>query len=205
VTDENNINQSRRKFLITGTSVVGAVGAAGVAVPFLGSWKPSAKAKAAGAPVKVNISSLKSGEQMIVEWRGKPVFIRKRTASELATLEGLSEQVADPNSQVSLSKKEQPSYVVGEERSLPGKEEFLVVIGLCTHLGCSPKVRPEKSPPDLGEDWMGGFFCPCHGSKFDLSGRVYKGVPAPTNLPIPPYKFLDDENLIIGVDSEGVS
>lgn len=204
MTDGSNINNKRRNFLIAGTSAVGAVGAAGVAVPFLGSWQPSAKAKAAGAPVKVDISKLAPGDQMVVEWRGKPVFIRRRTEEQLKELTSMNEVVADPESKVSLSKNEQPKYIQGEARSLAGKEEYLVVIGLCTHLGCSPKARPEKAAPDLGSDWIGGFFCPCHGSKFDLSGRVYKGVPAPTNLQVPPYRFATDSLIVIGEDSEVV-
>ncbi|MEM8593889.1 MAG: ubiquinol-cytochrome c reductase iron-sulfur subunit [Pseudomonadota bacterium] len=202
MSDDRKVNNQRRNFLITGTSIVGAAGAVGVVTPFLGSWQPSEKAKAAGAPVKADISKLQPGEQMVVEWRGKPVFISRRTQEQLAALEGETAKVADPDSALSVSKKEQPSYVKGIERAIEGHEEYLVVVGLCTHLGCSPKSRPEKAPADLGADWVGGFFCPCHGSKFDLSGRVFKGVPAPTNLMVPPYRFESDALIVIGEDSE---
>ena len=157
---------------------------------------PSAKAKAAGAPVKANISKLEPGQQMTVAWRGKPVWILRRTEEILSNIKKLNAVVDDPES----AKSEQPSYVKGIARSQ--KPEYLVIVGLCTHLGCSPKYRPEIAVADLGADWLGGYFCPCHGSKYDLSGRVYKSQPAPLNLPIPPHKYLDDTHLLIGVDEE---
>ncbi len=191
------VNKGRRRFLVASTSVVGAVGAVGAAVPFVASWNPSAKAKAAGAPVKADISKLEPGQQMIVEWRGKPVWIVRRSEEALANLEKLNGTLADPDS----AKPQQPGYIPkNAARSL--KPEYAVLTGLCTHLGCSPTYRPEVAPEDLGEDWLGGFFCPCHGSRFDLSGRVYKGFPAPTNLVIPPHSYVDDNIILVGVDQE---
>ncbi|MFB9885736.1 ubiquinol-cytochrome c reductase iron-sulfur subunit [Balneatrix alpica] len=193
----DGVNKGRRRFLVASTSVVGAVGAVGAAVPFVASWNPSAKAKAAGAPVKVDISKLEVGQQMIVEWRGKPVWVVKRSDEMIANLEKMNEVVADPFSE----KPQQPDYIPKEAtRSL--KPDVAVMVGICTHLGCSPTYRPEVGPADLGSDWLGGFFCPCHGSRFDLSGRVYKGVPAPTNLVIPPHSYLDDNTIVVGVDKE---
>lgn len=168
----------------------------GVAVPFLGSWNPSAKAQAAGAPVKADISKIQPGEMITVEWRGKPVYIVRRTPEQLANLQKLNDTVADPQS----AEPQQPDYVKGVERAI--KPEYAVLVGLCTHLGCAPKHRPEVAPADLGGDWVGGFFCPCHGSKFDLSGRVYKSVPAPTNLEVPPYRYESDAVIVIGEDSK---
>jgi ubiquinol-cytochrome c reductase iron-sulfur subunit len=171
----------------------------GIAVPFLGSWNPSAKAKAAGAPVKADIGKLEPGQMVVVEWRGKPVYVMNRTESQLADLTALNDKLKDPESLIS----QQPDYIHGIDRAL--RPELLVVIGLCTHLGCAPKFRPEVGATDLGgKDWLGGFFCPCHGSKFDLSGRVYNNVPAPTNLEVPPYSFEDENILVIGVDTEAV-
>jgi len=187
------VNTGRRRFLTAATCVVGAGGAAGVAVPFLASWNPSAKAKAAGAPVKRNISKLEPGAMIVVEWRGKPVYILRRTAEQLTTIPKLNDVVADPNSE----RPQQPEYCQNEYRSR--KEDIFIAVGLCTHLGCAPKYRPEVAPNDLGADWIGGFFCPCHGSRFDLAGRVYKGVPAPSNLEVPPYTFESDSVVIIGV------
>jgi len=193
----DGVNKGRRRLLIGATSAAGAVGAIGVAVPFVASWNPSAKAKAAGAPVKADISKLEPGQQMIVEWRGKPVWVVRRTEEALANLEKLNGQLADPSSE----KPQQPEYIPGTSaRSL--RPEIMVMVGICTHLGCSPTYRPEVAPEDMGPEWLGGFFCPCHGSRFDLSGRVYAGVPAPTNLVIPPHSYLDDNTLVIGVDTE---
>lgn len=192
----DGVNVGRRRFLVAATSVVGAAGAVGAAVPFVGSWFPSAKAKAAGAPVKVNVSKIEPGQQIVAEWRGQPVFVLNRNAEILAALEAVEGQVADPQSQAS----EQPSYVDPKHRSI--KPELLVVVGLCTHLGCAPSFRPEVAPADLGPDWKGGYFCPCHGSKYDLAGRVYKAQPAPLNLPVPPYSYESDDVIIIGVDQE---
>lgn len=192
----DDVNTARRNFLTVATSVVGAAGAVGIAVPFIGSWTPSAKAKAAGAPVKVDVSKLEPGAMVVVEWRGKPVYVVRRTAEQLANLAAVTGKLADPDSQ----RPQQPAYIGGEARAV--NPEYLVVVGLCTHLGCAPKHRPELGAADLGSDWLGGFFCPCHGSKFDLSGRVYKGVPAPSNLLVPPYRFDSDSVIVIGEDSE---
>ncbi len=192
----DGVNAGRRRFLVAATSVVGAAGAVGAAVPFVGSWFPSAKAKAAGAPVKVNISKIEPGQQMVAEWRGQPVFILRRTEEALANLDKLTGTVADPKSEASV----QPAYVDPQVRSI--KPEVLIVVGLCTHLGCSPSFRPEVAAPDLGADWLGGYFCPCHGSKYDLAGRVYKGQPAPLNLPVPPHTYETDSIVIVGVDQE---
>jgi len=191
-----DVNTGRRKFLTIATSVVGGAGAVGVAVPFLGSWNPSAKAKAAGAPVKVDISKLEKGAMVVVEWRGKPVYVVRRTQEQIDNLPKLDPVLADPES----LRPQQPSYITGEARAL--NPEYLVIVGLCTHLGCAPKHRPEIGAADLGADWLGGFFCPCHGSRFDLSGRVFKGVPAPSNLEVPPYRFDSDAVIVIGEDAE---
>ncbi len=193
----DGVNAGRRKFLVTATSVVGAVGVVGVAVPFLGSWNPSAKAKAAGAPVKFDFSKMEPGQMVVVEWRGKPVYVLRRTPEQLADLDKLDDRLKDPASEISS----QPAYIEGSARAI--RPEILVVEGLCTHLGCAPKFRPEVGAADLGGDaWLGGFFCPCHGSKFDLSGRVFAGVPASANLVVPPYSYESDNVLVIGVDSE---
>jgi ubiquinol-cytochrome c reductase iron-sulfur subunit len=191
------INSGRRKFLTAATSAVGVAGVVGIAVPFVGSWNPSAKAKAAGAPVKADVSKLEPGQMVVVEWRGKPVYVVNRTDAQLAELPNLDSQLKDPDSLIS----EQPAYIKGVDRSI--KPNLLVIVGLCTHLGCAPKYRPEVGAADLGgKDWQGGFFCPCHGSKFDLSGRVYSGVPASANLVVPPYTYEGDDVLVIGVDWE---
>jgi ubiquinol-cytochrome c reductase iron-sulfur subunit len=192
----DDVNSGRRRFLTVATAVVGAAGAVGVAVPFVKSWSPSAKAKAAGAPVKVDISKINLGEMIVVEWRGKPVYIVHRSEEELANLAKVEGRLSDPESQRSI----QPEYAINEARAI--KPEYAVLVGLCTHLGCAPKFRPELSPADLGAEWLGGFFCPCHGSRFDLSGRVYKGVPAPTNLDVPPYRYESDSVIVIGEDQE---
>jgi ubiquinol-cytochrome c reductase iron-sulfur subunit len=193
----DGVNTRRRRFLTAATSAVGIAGAVGIAVPFVGSWNPSAKAKAAGAPVKADISKLEVGQMVVVEWRGKPVYVVHRSESQLADLESLNDLLKDPDSAIS----KQPAYIHGIDRSI--RPEILVIVGLCTHLGCAPKFRPEVDAADLGGDkWRGGFFCPCHGSKFDLSGRVFAGVPASTNLVVPPYSFEGDNVLVIGVDSE---
>lgn len=189
---------SRRKFLVGVTTALSAVGAVGVATPFLASWKPSAKAKAAGAPVKVDISKILPGEQIRAEWRGKPVFVLRRTPEMLESLKATTDRVADPRSE----KPQQPSYATNEVRSI--NPEIAVLVGICTHLGCSPQFRPEVGVADLGNDWLGGYFCPCHGSSFDLAGRVYKSVPAPTNLVVPPHSYESDNVLIIGIDEESV-
>lgn len=193
----DTVNTGRRRFLTAATSAVGVAGVVGVAVPFVGSWNPSAKAEAAGAPVKFDISKIEPGQMSVVEWRGKPVYVLRRTEQQVSDLERLDEKLKDPNSEVS----DQPAYITGRDRSL--KPEIMVFVGLCTHLGCAPKFRPEVGAADLGGDaWLGGFFCPCHGSKFDLAGRVYSGVPASANLVVPPHSFEDELTLVVGVDQE---
>lgn len=192
----DGVNAGRRRFLVAATSVVGAAGAVGAAVPFVGSWFPSAKAKAAGAPVKVNIAKVEAGQQMVAEWRGQPVFIVRRTEEILGNLKKITADLSDPESKASV----QPAYVDPEVRSI--KPEILILVGLCTHLGCSPLFRPEVAPADLGPKWVGGYFCPCHGSRYDLAGRVYKSQPAPLNLPVPPHSYESDEIIVIGVDQE---
>ncbi len=193
----DGVNTGRRRFLVGATSAVGAAGAVGIAVPFVGSWNPSARAKAAGAPVRADIGKLEPGQMVIVAWRGQPVYVVNRTEEMLDNLPKLNEQLKDPESEIS----EQPDYIEGITRSI--RRELLVIVGLCTHLGCAPKFRPEVGAADLGGDaWLGGFFCPCHGSKFDLSGRVYAGVPASKNLEVPPYSFEGENILVIGVDTE---
>ncbi|EAQ99013.1 ubiquinol-cytochrome c reductase iron-sulfur subunit [Congregibacter litoralis] len=196
---ESEVDNNRRRFLTVATSAVGAAGAVAVAVPFLGSWNPSAKAKAAGAPVKADIGKLEPGQMVVVEWRGKPVYVVHRTEEMITNLDKVDGDLKDPDSAIS----KQPAYISSKARSI--RPELLVVEGLCTHLGCAPKFRPEVGAADLGGDeWVGGFFCPCHGSKFDLAGRVYSGVPASTNLVVPPYSFESQSVLVIGVDAEAV-
>ena len=187
----DGVNAGRRRFLVAATSVVGAAGAVGAAVPFVGSWFPSAKAKAAGAPVKVNISKIEPGQQIVAEWRGQPVWIIHRTEEMLAKLSAHDEQLSDPNLEV----PQQPEYCKNKDRAI--KAKYAVMLGTCTHLGCAPNESFVETA-----DWDGGFVCPCHGSKFDLSGRVYKGSPAPTNLVIPPHKYLTETTLLIGEDGE---
>jgi ubiquinol-cytochrome c reductase iron-sulfur subunit len=188
------VDQGKRRFLIGATSVVGGVGVVSTATPFVMSLFPSERAKAAGAPVEVDIAKLEPGQKIDVEWRGKVVWLINRTAPMLETLPKLDPKLADPNSNAS----QQPPNCKNEHRSV--KDNMLVLIGICTHLGCSPTFRPEVGPADLGADWLGGFFCPCHQSKFDLAGRVYAGVPAPTNLPVPPHSYLTDTRIRIGED-----
>ncbi len=193
----DGVNKSRRNLLIGGMTGVGAVGAGFAVVPFVKSWNPSAQAKAAGAPVKVNVAKLEPGQIMTEEWRGKPVYILRRTPEALAAVKKVESRVSDPNSDEST----QDDYAKNEYRSI--KDEYLVVLGICTHLGCAPKYRPEVGSIPLDkEGWEGGFFCPCHGSMFDLAGRVYKGVPAPTNLEVPPYHFESDDVLVVGIPPE---
>ena len=187
------VNESRRNLLIA-TSTVGAIGVGFAAVPFIKSWMPSERAKAAGGSVKTNISKLEVGQKLQVKWRGQPIFIVKRDTTLLETLPGLSDRLKDPDSEESM----QPVFAKNLHRSQ--KEELLVMVGICTHLGCSPKVYSEIVPQAFDSEWKGGFFCPCHGSTFDISGRVFKGSPAGTNMVIPPYVFVDENNLIIGVD-----
>ncbi|AXT48155.1 MULTISPECIES: ubiquinol-cytochrome c reductase iron-sulfur subunit [Chromobacterium] len=191
---EQQVDAGRRRFLTVATSAVGGVAAAGVATPFLMSFFPSERAKAAGAPVEVDIGKIEPGQKINVEWRGKPVWVLNRTPEQLKNLPKLDEKLVDPKSEMD----QQPTYCQNEHRSI--KPELLVAVGICTHLGCSPTHRPDIAPADLGPDWLGGFYCPCHGSKFDLAARVYKGVPAPKNLEIPPHKYLSDTRLLIGED-----
>ena len=193
-----NINQSRRRFLTTAATVVGGVGAAAATVPFVSNMNPSAKTKAIGAPVEVDISNIEPGGRLIEKWQGKPVWILRRTEEMLKDISSLNSNVSDPKSDESA----QPEYAKNEYRAR--KEEFLVVIGICTHLGCSPNFGLKGEGESISMDWKGGFFCPCHGSKFDLAGRVFKSVPAPRNLVIPPYKFISPTRLLIGDDSETV-
>ncbi|MDD2758829.1 MAG: ubiquinol-cytochrome c reductase iron-sulfur subunit [Methylomonas sp.] len=190
------VDTSKRQFLTSALSVVGAVGAGYLAVPFLSQMQPSAKAMAAGAPVEVDLSKMEPGQLIRVAWRGKPVWILNRTPEVIETLGTLDAKLADPNSNESI----QPDSSKNPLRSI--KPEIFVAVGLCTHLGCSPTFRPEIAPSDLGNDWKGGFFCPCHGSWFDLAGRVFRGVPAPTNLEIPPYRYVNDHLIIVGEDNE---
>jgi ubiquinol-cytochrome c reductase iron-sulfur subunit len=191
---------SKRTWLIA-TSCVGAVGGIAAAVPFVSSFQPSEKAKAAGAAVEADISALLPGEKMTVEWRGKPVWILRRTPEELAALSKHDAQLADPNSERKPA-EQAPAYARNATRSI--KPEYLVVVGICTHLGCSPsdKFTP-GAQPSLPDDWPGGFFCPCHGSTFDLAGRVFKNKPAPDNLEVPPHMYLADTRLLIGQDHNG--
>lgn len=191
------VNAGKRKFLIAATSAMGGVAAASVAIPMVMSMLPSARAKAAGAPVEVDISKIESGMLLTVEWRGKPVWIVNRTKEMLDMLPKHDAQLVDPSSEM----PQQPAYCKNGTRSI--KPEFLVAVGICTHLGCSPTYRKEVGAADLGADWPGGFFCPCHGSRFDLAARVFKGVPAPTNLVIPPHQYLGEAKILIGVDAKG--
>jgi ubiquinol-cytochrome c reductase iron-sulfur subunit len=185
------------------TATAGVIGGAGVVaavIPFIASMKPSARAQAAGAPVEIDITQIEPGQLVRLEWRGKPVWVLRRTEEMLRTIEEIKPEILrDPGSELS---SQQPTYAQNAHRSR--KPEVAVLVGICTHLGCSPTFRPEVAPADLGESWKGGFFCPCHGSRFDLAGRVYAGVPAPSNLEVPPYRYITDNVLLIG-DDGGVS
>ncbi|WP_374327434.1 ubiquinol-cytochrome c reductase iron-sulfur subunit [Azonexus sp.] len=198
MSNQGKVDCGRRR-LIVATAAVGGVGAVGALVPFVSSLLPSERAKAAGAPVEVEIGKLAEGQMMTVEWRGKPVWIINRTKEMLETLPKLAEQVADPNSEVA---SQQPEYAANATRSI--KEKMLVVIGICTHLGCSPSAKFKAGVEEgMGADWLGGFLCPCHGSTFDFAGRVFKAKPAPTNLEIPPHMYLTDTRILIGEDKKG--
>ncbi|MEX0731527.1 MAG: ubiquinol-cytochrome c reductase iron-sulfur subunit [Aquisalimonadaceae bacterium] len=192
--NQDGADKGRRRFLTAATSVVGGVGAAFVAVPFLAYWKPSARAQAAGAPVEVDISQLEPGQLLNVKWRGNPVWIFRRTEDAVGDLDKLEGVLRDPES----SEPQQPEYAQNRHRSI--RPDIMVLVGICTHLGCSPLFRPDSRPEGIERDWFGGFFCPCHGSYFDLAGRVYTGVPAPTNLVVPPHHFVDDNTILIGED-----
>jgi len=190
--------KERRRFLVGATTIVGAIGSTGLLIPFVASMNPSARARSAGAPVQIDIGKLKRGQQVTLSWRGKPVWVLHRTANMLKKLEdtGLLKKLTDPTSNV---QSQQPDYAKNKFRSI--QPEYFVTIALCTHLGCIPSFRPKPGVADLGANWPGGYFCPCHGSLFDLAGRVFKGVPAPTNLVIPPYQFLSDSVIEIGTNS----
>jgi ubiquinol-cytochrome c reductase iron-sulfur subunit len=190
------INKGRRRFLTATTAVVGGLGAATVAVPFIKSWNPSAKAKAAGAPVEVDISKIEEGQLLRVEWRGKPVWIVRRPQSILDELSSHNNQLRDPSSE----ELQQPGYAQNAYRSI--KPEYFVAVGICTHLGCSPTYLPSSFSEQV-QGVRSGFFCPCHGSKFDMAGRVFQGVPAPLNLVVPKYMFLSDTRMVIGIDEDG--
>ena len=194
--EQEKMNSTRRNLLI-GTSLAGGAAAVGAAVPFVLSMMPSERAKAAGAPVEVDLSKIAPGQLEVVEWRGKPVWVIRRTKEMLDSLKGAEARLSDPASRSS----EQPQYAENEFRS--AKPELMVMEGVCTHLGCSPQLRPADAKAEMGADWTGGFYCPCHGSKFDYAGRVFRGAPAPTNLPVPPYTFLSDNTLLIGEDKKG--
>lgn len=197
---EHNVNQGRRRFLTATTAVVGGVGAAFLAVPFIKSWQPSARAQAAGAPVRVDISKLAPGQLMIESWRGLPVWVYRRSPEMLSALPTLTSHLRDPASE---NTSQQPAYAANEFRAQ--RPEIGIYVGICTHLGCSPTFVPELTPQPFDPEWKGGFFCPCHKSRFDLAGRVYSGVPAPTNLQVPPHRFLSDTLIEIGVDPEGAA
>ncbi|WP_296278794.1 ubiquinol-cytochrome c reductase iron-sulfur subunit [Pseudoxanthomonas sp.] len=192
------VNTGRRRFLTATTAVVGAVGAGIAAVPFIKSWNPSARAKLAGAPVTADLTGLQEGQRLILEWRGQPIWIVKRSKAILDALPTLDANLRDPQS---TNKDQQPSYITGETRSL--KPEISVLVGLCTHLGCSPEMAAEIKPEPYDPNWKGGYFCPCHKSRFDMAGRVFQGVPAPTNLVVPPHFYQDDNTIVIGLDPQG--
>ncbi len=195
------VNGGRRRFLSATTAVVGAVGVGFVAVPFIKSWNPSARAKLAGAPVVADISALQEGQRLILEWRGQPIWIVKRSKAILEALPGLDDRLKDPGSKVA---DQQPAYVLKDNPELRSiKADVSVLVGLCTHLGCSPEMVAEIRPEPYDPQWKGGYFCPCHKSRFDMAGRVFNDVPAPTNLLVPPHHYQDDATIIIGVDPEG--
>ena len=196
----DEVDHDRRRFLIATTAGVGTVGAVGAAVPFVSSFQPSERTKAIGAPIEVDVSKLEPGQRIIATWRGKPIWVLRRTESSLETLKTNTDILLDPES---TNLTQQPEYAKNADRSI--KPEYLVLVGVCTHLGCSPTYLPEGTPSNLGAEFKGGFFCPCHGSKFDLAGRVFKGVPAPKNLEVPPYKYVSESLILIGEDDGGAS
>ena len=192
------VDTGRRRFLTATTAVVGAVGAGFVAVPFIKSWNPSERAKLAGAPVSADISTLEVGQRLVLEWRGQPIWIVRRSPEILQALPTLDDQLRDPMSE---NPEQQPEYVLEGDAHLRSiKPEVSVLVGLCTHLGCSPEMKAEIRPEPFDTNWKGGYFCPCHKSKFDMAGRVYQGVPAPTNLVVPPHHYEGDTTIVIGVD-----
>ena len=195
------VNTGRRRFLTATTAVVGAVGAGFAAVPFIKSWNPSARARLAGAPVTADISALQEGQRLILEWRGQPIWIVKRSQAILEALPTLDEYLRDPDS---ANPDQQPEYVREANPKLRSlKPEISVLVGLCTHLGCSPEMAAEIRPEPFDPEWKGGYFCPCHKSRFDMAGRVFQGVPAPTNLVVPPHHYADDNTIVVGVDPQG--
>ena len=196
MSDDKQLNKTRRNLVIA-TCAAGGAASVAAAVPFAASWMPSERAKAGGAPVEADISRLEPGQIMTVEWRSKPVWIVRRTKEMLDGLASVDSMVSDPASDVPM----QPEYAKNEFRSI--KPEVLVLVGICSHLGCSPQSKPVEAKAEMGADWVGGFFCPCHGSKFDLAGRVYKGAPAPVNLEVPKYTYLSDTRILIGEDKKG--
>ncbi|MDH3318538.1 MAG: ubiquinol-cytochrome c reductase iron-sulfur subunit [Betaproteobacteria bacterium] len=196
MSDKQKVDKTRRT-LVVATSMLGGAASVGAAVPFVGSMLPSERAKAAGAPVEVDILAIAPGELRVFEWRGKPVWVIRRTAQMLESIVKSDPQLTDPGSAV----PQQPDYATNQYRSR--KPDVMVVEGVCTHLGCSPQLKPADAKAEMGADWLGGFYCACHGSKFDFAGRVYKGSPAPTNLVVPPYAFLSDTTILIGDDKKG--
>ena len=196
VTD--HVDEKRRRILLVATSVAGAAAGVGIAAPFIASWFPSARALAAGAPVESDVSKIEPGQQITIEWRGKPVWILRRTKEMLDRLPGNAPLLVDPDSK----EDQQPKYIKGVDRSI--KPEYLVAVGVCTHLGCSPTLKKEiGAASDMGADWPGGYYCPCHNSRFDLSARVFKGSPAPKNLVIPPHRYSNDKVVVVGEDPKG--
>ncbi len=195
MSDQTKVDKTRRS-LVVATSVAGGVAGVGAAVPFAVSMWPSERAKAAGAPVEIDISKIGPGELAIFEWRGKPVWVIRRTQEMLESLKAQAARLTDPGSKAS----EQPKYAENEHRS--ARPELMIMEGVCTHLGCSPQLKTAEAKAEMGGDWAGGFYCPCHGSKFDYAGRVFRGAPAPTNLKVPPYTFLSDSTIVIGEDQE---
>ncbi|GAA6133852.1 ubiquinol-cytochrome c reductase iron-sulfur subunit [Oceaniserpentilla sp. 4NH20-0058] len=193
----DGVNTGRRRFLIATTAVGGGIGAVGVAVPFVKSWNPSEKAKAAGAPAKADVSKIEPGAMVVAEWRGKPIYLVRRTDESVGLLDGLAGRLKDP---ANGNKAQQPAYADNVTRSR--KPEIAVLEGVCTHLGCAPKFHPEVKPEPFDSEWKGGFYCPCHGSRFDLAGRVFNGSPAGANLKVPPYSYLDESTIVIGLDEE---
>ena len=196
----HEVNTGRRRFLTATTAVVGAVGAGFAAAPSITSWSPSARARFAGAPVSQDLSALAEGQQLVINWRGQPIFIAKRSKAMLETMKSLDSLLADPGS---ANADQQPKYAQNATRSI--KPEISVLVGVCTHLGCAPEFLPEVKPEPFDPDWKGGYFCPCHKSRFDMSGRVFQGVPAPTNLVVPPHFYENDSTIVVGLDPQGAA
>jgi ubiquinol-cytochrome c reductase iron-sulfur subunit len=192
------VNRGRRRFLVAATSVVGGAGVVAVATPFLASLQPSARAQAAGAPVEFDVTEVEPGQRVSIEWRGQPIWIVRRTDEMLEGLSQVTDRLRDPDSE---NEAQQPEYAQNEHRSI--KPEILVLIGICTHLGCSPSFRPEIGDPGMGSDWQGGWLCGCHGSRFDMAGRIYRNMPAVDNLEVPPHHYITDNLLLVGEDEDG--